>query len=363
MGSKLNQPICQRDADILDAIDDALMVVDPQWTLIYANRAAQEFGAPPIGAALPAEALAADAPPECGDAVGRGARTAFEHWDEARGRRTEVRLFPSASGFVIMERDLEGERRAFLDESTQSEILRLNASLEERVSERTRELEAANREMEGFTYSVSHDLRAPLRAIISTSMIVMEEAGEQLTPELQQLLARQAAAARKMGVLIDDLLKLSRIARQAMRVQRVDLSVLAREVADELVADGCPDCFEIEAGLVARGDPLLLRFVLLNLMENACKFSPNGGTVTVGRVGKDFFVRDEGIGFDMAYANKLFLPFERLVNDDEYPGTGIGLANAQRIIQRHGGQIWAESRPGQGATFSFTLPDSSAQPA
>lgn len=252
-----------------------------------------------------------------------------------------------------MERELDVRSRV------ESEILLVNASLEERVQSRTQELEAANREMEGFTYSVSHDLRAPLRAIIATSMIVMEEAGDQLTPELQHLLTRQAASARKLGVLIDELLKLSRIARQAMRVEPVDLRLLAREVADELEADGRADGVEfvIQDGLMARGDPLLLRFVLLNLLENACKFSPEGGRVSVGAAGAEFFVRDEGIGFDMAYANKLFLPFERLVNDADYPGTGIGLANVHRIIQRHGGQIRAESEPGRGASFYFTLSD------
>lgn len=361
MGPQLNPTTSHLDADFLDAIDDALMVVDSDWTLVYANRAAQEFGAPPVGSLLPLETLCADALDWRHEVLDGGAPPSLERWDETRGHWTEVRLFPSPSGTVIVQRELDDQAlkkpSPSIDEATQREILRLNASLEERVSERTRELEAANREMEGFTYSVSHDLRAPLRAIISTSMIVMEEAEGQLTPELQNLLMRQAAAARRMGVLIDDLLKLSRIARQEMRVQAVDLSLLAREVADELVADGCPDCFEIEADLMARGDPLLLRFVLLNLLENACKFSPNGGVVDVGRQNAEFFVRDEGIGFDMAYANKLFLPFERLVNDADYPGTGIGLANVHRIIQRHGGKIRAESEPGQGATFYFTLSD------
>ncbi len=254
--------------------------------------------------------------------------------------------------YSTAQRELEERRRA------EDEVRQLNASLEERVNSRTAELRSANDEMQGFTYSVSHDLRAPLRAIMSTSMILLEEAGEKISAEQRALLERQAAAAKKMGVLIDELLKLSRLSRQEMAFEDVNLSELAEDVADELRSDGRAKKVEfvVEPNLSANGDARLLRFVILNLFENAAKFSPHGGKVTFGRNSEgEYFVRDHGIGFEMTYAHKLFLPFERLVHDADYPGTGIGLANVQRIVQRHGGDVRAESSPGKGATFLFTL--------
>ncbi|AIE84175.1 sensor histidine kinase, PAS, PAS, PAC, incomplete PAS and PAC domain-containing [Fimbriimonas ginsengisoli Gsoil 348] len=232
----------------------------------------------------------------------------------------------------------------------------LNQELEARVETRTAELVDANREMEGFTYTVSHDLRAPLRAIMSTSMILLEETGGKLSPEERSLLERQAHNAKHLGVLIDELLKLSRISRQDMKFVRFDLSDLTAQVARELV-DGFGEhvSLEIDPSLEAVGDPKLVKFVLLNLLENAVKFSPNGGTVRVGARDGTFFVKDEGIGFDPRYRDKLFRPFERLVSQSEYPGTGIGLANVKRIVERHGGKVWAESTPGHGSTFWFSL--------
>jgi len=236
-------------------------------------------------------------------------------------------------------------------------VLRLNENLNQRVRERTADLEAANSELEGFTYSVSHDLRAPLRAIISTSMMLLEDTKGILNDATRALLVRQAAAAKKVGCLIDELLKLSRITRQNLVFQTLDLGLIAADVVQELKDDARAKdiVFEIQRGLEATGDARLMRLVLLNLIENACKFSPSQGHVTVGKEEVGFFVRDEGIGFEMTYADKLFQPFERLVNESQYPGTGIGLANVQRIVHRHGGRVWAESEPGRGATFYFTL--------
>ena len=225
--------------------------------------------------------------------------------------------------------------------------------LEERVNERTAELAAANEEMEGFTYSVSHDLRAPLRNIVATCRMLQEDFGESLPPAAVEHLESQANSANRLGALIDELLKLSRIGRSEMKLQAVDLSQAARDVAAELHYPGIT--FDVKDGLSAVGDPSLLKLVLANLIDNACKFSPHGGTVSIGRQGEAFFVRDEGIGFDMRFAHKLFLPFERLVTDNEFPGTGIGLANVNRIIQRHSGRIWVESCLGKGTTFFFTL--------
>lgn len=233
---------------------------------------------------------------------------------------------------------------------------RAEAELEQRVKERTEALEMANRELEGFTYSVSHDLRGPLRAIMSTSMILKEDYGAALPAEAKDQLERQARAARKMGDLIDDLLRLSRIGRQEMVRSPLDMTEMTHEILGELHPKA--EC-RVEEGMVLQGDAKLIRLALQNLLDNALKFSKNSEKPLVEMgCGADgiFFVRDNGIGFDMAYADKLFGPFERLVRDDEYPGTGIGLANVKRIIERHDGKIWAESALGEGATFFFQVP-------
>lgn len=232
--------------------------------------------------------------------------------------------------------------------------------LAQAVEQRTSELSEANRELEGFTYSVSHDLRAPLRAIASTSHILVEDYGTDLAAPGKELLRRQAAAATKLGRLIDDLLQLARLSRQEMRREPLEMSLLVAEIVDSLPdKDKVGHTFEIQPNLHASGDPRLVRLALENLIANAVKFSPEGGPVEFGQCdsprGRAFFIRDRGVGFDMAYANKLFKPFERLVTEAEFPGTGIGLTNVQRAIERHRGQVWAESELGKGATFYFTL--------
>lgn len=291
-------------------------------------------------------------------------------WNESRGEGKEFRVearYQRHDGVyrwfiasAVPTRDASGEIMGWFGTATDIQAQKeAEAELEARVLERTSELEAANRELEGFSYTVSHDLRAPLRAIMSTSMILLEESGDKLGREGRELLARQAHNARRLGLLIDDLLHVARIGRQEMTRASVDLAELARDVARELSEDeGTKEVhFEIPETLPAQGDANLLRLVLLNLMENAAKFSPTGSTVEIGRRDDgSFFVRDQGIGFDPRYKHKLFLPFERLVDESEYPGTGIGLANVKRIIDRHGGEVWAQSVPGEGATFSFSLP-------
>jgi len=271
---------------------------------------------------------------------------------------------------IIPDEGGNGELGAvFVTDLTQLKLIEqelrfLNAELENRVTERTAELLFANKEMEGFTYSVSHDLRSPLRSIVATSRILLEDLGDKLNEDFRKLLEQQAKSAKKLGVLIDDLLKLSRLSRDEVQKTAFDLSALARKVWTELMSnesqEGCE--IEIEPGLIACGDVRHIQLLLLNLLENACKFSPNGGRIRLGKQGASFFVSDEGIGFNMAYADKLFVPFERLVRDTEFPGTGVGLANVQRIAQRHGGRVWAESVLGQGSTFFFTLPGTTDQP-
>lgn len=255
-------------------------------------------------------------------------------------------------------------QNARLYEEVQSELERrqtLEAELELRVADRTKQLEAANRELEGFTYNVSHDMRAPLRAIISAAMILLEDHRDQVEPLARQELQRMATAASKMGRLIDDLLQYSRLGRMEIERRRVDLSALVDDILGSMSARHSRKVdVHVEDGLTVMADPLLLKLAMENLLDNALKYGRStSGNVSIGKLEghptDTFFVRDDGIGFDPQYAPKIFEPFERLVLDSEYPGTGIGLANVKRIIERHGGKIWAESTPGQGATFFFTL--------
>ncbi len=260
-------------------------------------------------------------------------------------------------------READRIRREQVWELEQENMRLLNSELEARVAERTAQLVEANEELEAFCYSISHDLRAPLRAITSTSMILLEEAEGKLPPDQVEQLLRQAHNSRRLATLIDDLLQLSRIGRKVMESRCIDISQLASEIADEVVTRGWPNPprVEVEPGMTANGDPGLLRLLLENLLDNACKYSPNGGTVRIGSRNEGdetvYFVKDSGVGFDMKYEHKIFLPFERLVLETEFPGTGIGLANVQRIVKRHGGRVWAKSHLGKGASFFFTLGD------
>ena len=237
----------------------------------------------------------------------------------------------------------------------------VDISARERLLE---ELERKNNELEAFTYSVSHDLRAPLRGIDGFSQALLEDYGEQLDARGQGYLGRIRAAAQRMGGLIDDLTKLSRIDRVNVKRERIDVSALARLVLGDLAnsepSRAAPEA-TIEEGLTGEADGRLLRIVLENLLGNAWKFTSKTANPRIefgleeSAKGRAFFTRDNGAGFDMAYADKLFGVFQRLHGQEEFPGTGIGLATVQRIIQRHGGRVWAEGRVGVGATFYFTL--------
>jgi PAS domain S-box-containing protein len=231
----------------------------------------------------------------------------------------------------------------------------LTELLEQRVQDRTADLQAALREMEGFTYTISHDLRAPLRAIIANCRLLEEDYGSLLPATAHRHLQRQTEAARKLATLIDDLLRLSRIGRQALHRVEVDLSAMADEIASEMAGP----TFRVARDLRVQADPLLLRLALGNLFENAVKFARTDvePIVEFGATDGVFFIRDNGIGFDPTYSERIFLPFERLHRDVEYPGTGIGLANVRRIVERHGGKVWATSTPNEGSTFSFRIPD------
>ncbi|MDB5308581.1 MAG: sensor histidine kinase [Gemmataceae bacterium] len=250
----------------------------------------------------------------------------------------------------------------------QSEMVtsRLNEELERRVLERTRQLEAANRELEAFCYSVSHDLRSPLRALDGFSQELLQNYSDRLDDQGRHYLRRVRAGTQRMGQLIDDLLRLSRVTRAEMRRDRVNLTALAEAVVAELREREPARTvnFTARSGLTAECDPQLIRVVLENLLGNAWKFTAkNPAAVIAFDQTEDadrpaFVVRDNGAGFDMAFAEKLFGVFQRLHSDRDFPGTGIGLATVQRIVRRHGGEVRAEGAVGRGAAFYFTIPGS-----
>lgn len=239
----------------------------------------------------------------------------------------------------------------------------LNAQLEQRVIERTTQLEAANKELEAFSYSVSHDLRAPLRAVNGFAQIVLDSYGPQMPAEAREYLEDIRAGGEQMGRLIDDLLALARLGRQAMKSQPVETELLVQDALEVLAPQREGRPIEINVGLLpgCQGDEALLKQVWLNLVSNAIKYTC-GRTPAVIEIGCEqvsaedvFFVRDNGAGFDMRYAHKMFGVFQRLHRADEFEGTGVGLAIVQRIINRHGGRVWAEGEVGRGASLYFTL--------
>lgn len=352
-------------ASIVESSDDAIVSKDLKGTILSWNGGAERiFGYPAaeiIGKSI-LTLIPADRKHEEDDILARLRRgERIEHFETIRkcknGKLIEVSVTISpirnAAGEVIGASKVARDITLF---KRQQEIIQ--AHLREEVAKSTAELRRVNEELEGFTYSVSHDLRAPLRAIVSSSKILMEDYGELVPGPARSELERQVIAANRLGQLIDDLLRLSRLARQPLKKAHLDLTAIAHDiVADLCDGEECPDV-KIQEGMTAYGDGPSLRLVIGNLIENACKFSKYSGPVHFGHAEGKFFVRDRGIGFEKKYEHMLFLPFERLVLDSEYPGTGIGLANVKRIIQRHGGEVWAESAGlGKGATFFFSLPE------
>lgn len=264
----------------------------------------------------------------------------------------------TANSVLGVAADITERKRA------KEEILRLNADLEERVRQRTVELKAANNELEAFSYSVSHDLRSPLNAIDGFSQLLVRLEGKKISDKGRHYLNRICAGIRQMSELIEGLLSLAQLSRDQPRSEGVDLSAISSQV-EQALREQEPERqvqIKIQDGLLAHGDPRLLSAVMHNLLGNAWKFSSKqvAARIDVGsELGADgqtiYFVKDNGAGFDMAYAEKLFGTFERLHSSADFSGSGVGLATVKRVIDRHGGRVWAEGRVNAGATFYFTL--------
>jgi len=362
---------------IFEGVNDGILVLEPATgRILDANRRAGEiFGSPPadlrgqtFGAVRTDEETWT---PEVVSERLMAAREGQPVLLEWRVRRADGSLFWAevnlkAARIAGKERLLAVVRDITDRKLAEEELEALNRELEARVAQRTAELEEANRELEAFAYTVSHDLRAPLRAMSGFARALLEDAADRLDETTLDYARRIANAADRLGVLIDDILELSRLSRAEMHLTTVDLSAIARSILEEFRRAEPHRRVEavIQPGLEAQGDHGLLRVALENLLDNAWKFTSHherariefGMTEVEGR--KAFYVRDDGAGFDPRYAHRLFGAFERLHDPEKFPGTGVGLASVKRIVARHGGEVWAEGQVEKGATFYFTLPGS-----
>jgi DNA-binding response OmpR family regulator len=285
--------------------------------------------------------------------------------DDYISKSSEFDVLKARVRVQIRRKQFEDENRRIREELLTKELEAADAraarELAEARAELVAELERKNKELEAFSYSVSHDLRTPLRAIDGFSQALIEDYPDKLDAAGQNYLKRIRGAAQRMGELIDDMLQLSRVSRAEIRAEAIDLSALAREIANGLSAGGRKVEVRIEDGLITNADRRLMKIVMENLMGNAWKFTGKAEKpeVVIGKteaeVGQAFYVRDNGAGFDMSLADKMFQPFRRLHSEAEFPGTGVGLATIHRVIDRHGGRVWAEGKVGEGATFYFTL--------
>ena len=376
---KRAEEVRERLAAVVDSSDDAIISKDLSGTINSWNRGAEKvFGyssseivGKPMLMLIPPERVNEES-----DILARIRQgESVEHFETVRVRKNGNKIDVSAtispirdsSGTIVgaskIARDISQKR------ADEREIRKLNEELEERVAQRTAQLAAANQELEAFTYSVSHDLRAPLRHIGGFSKILSEDFGPGMPPEAQSHLKRIEDGVHRMGRLVDELLNLARVGRHTLNLQPTALNSLIEEVASLLQpeAEGRPVSWRIANLPSAECDPILIKQVFQNLIANAIKFTrprqhpvieighrqENGQTV--------IFVRDNGVGFNMKYKDKLFGVFQRLHRAEDFEGTGIGLATVQRIIHKHGGRVWAEAEIAKGAAFFFTL--AAAQPA
>lgn len=360
-------------AAIVEYSDDAIISKGLNGTITAWNRGAERmFGYSAVEAV--GKPMLMLFPPERGNEesdilarIGRG--ESVEHFETVRIRKDGTRIDISATISPIRDSagTIVGASKIARDiterKKDDQEIRKLNEQLEERVVQRTAQLAAANQELEAFTYSVSHDLRAPLRHIGGFAKILSEDFGPGLSPEAQAHLQRIEDGARRMGLLVDELLNLAQVGRHALELQATELNSIIDEVVPSLQPEvnGRAVTWNIADLPPAQCDPVLIKQVFQNLIANALKFTRTRekAVIEIGCPEKNgplvIFVRDNGVGFNMKYSNKLFGVFQRLHRTEEFEGTGIGLAKVHRIIQKHGGRIWAEAELDKGATFSFTL--------
>jgi PAS domain S-box-containing protein len=353
---------------IFDAIDEPVYVADTEtYEMLYINRATNLAWGDTQNRKCHEYLQHRDSPcPFCtntkilGKYFGRSYVWEFQNKINQRWYRCIDKAIPWPNGRIVryeMAIDITERKK------TEDELKKYREHLEDLVQERTIKLEAANKELESFSYSASHDLRAPLRTIEGFSQALLEDCEDKLDLHGRDYLKRIITATRHMTLLIEDMLKLSRITRTEMNIDKVNLTQIARSIINELKESQPQRHVEIKIadGLEDEADTRLMRILLENLLDNAWKFTGNQANAVIEfgftKKGekKIYFVHDNGAGFDMMYVDKLFAPFQRLHSFDEYPGTGIGLATVQRIINRHGGKAWTEGQVGKGATFYFTL--------
>ncbi len=362
--------LSMRQQALLTAIPDIIMEVDTNKIYTWANEPGIDFfGKDVIGKEADFYFVREQNTYNVVQPVFDGSEDVIsvESWQRRKDGQERLlawwcRVLKDAQGNVIGA--LSSARDVTERNLAEEEIKRLNEELERRVLERTTQLEAANKELETFSYSVSHDLRAPLRSIDGFSHALLEDYQGKLDATGKNYLERICKATQHMGNLIDDLLKLSRVTQSEFNYQSVDLSKMVQSISDIFQKNNPNNNMKmtIQKGIVVQGDPHSMQIALTNLIDNAWKFTGRekhpriefGATLRENE--KIFFIRDNGVGFDMSYVGKLFGAFQRLHTVDEFAGTGIGLATVQRIIRRHGGKIWAEGEVGKGATFYFTLP-------
>jgi PAS domain S-box-containing protein len=361
----LTKAVEQSPASILiTATDGTIQYVNERFSEITGYAAAEVLGK------TPAILKSGKTPPETYRQLWTTIASGQEWHGEIENRRKSGELYwdealispiknqaGAITHFLAVQQDVTQRKQA------EAEIRRLNETLEQRVADRTSELAAANKELEAFTYSVSHDLRAPLRQVDGFVRILGEELGARLAPKTQHYLQRIQQGAQDMGRLVDDLLNLARVGRQDMHLQRTRLKDVVEEVITKLASElaGRHVEWHVADLPTVACDPGLLSAALTNLLSNALKYTRprDPAVIEVGETVRDgrrvLFVKDNGVGFNMQYADKLFGVFQRLHRPEEFEGTGVGLATVQRIIHKHGGRIWAEAEPDRGAAFYFTL--------